>query len=209
MTEIAQKKRKADDKARVDIILNGTPREKERAYAELYKDYEAYLSNYFYKNVYDRVKASDLAIEALGKAFTSLDKFDSKYAFSTWMQKIARNLLIDYKRKQEIEVSSFDDLGHTDEDGKSYAFDVDGEGRDPHEELVRQNSHTELHEKMSKLKPRYQQVLKLYYLQEMTSKEIASVLKSPIGTIKPQLMRAKEALLNLYLEEEELAPQFV
>lgn len=208
MEKIAQRpahhiERKANDKACIAIILTGTSREKERAYAQLYKQYESYLISYFFKNVYDRVKASDLAIEALGKAFTSLDKFDENYAFSTWLQKIATNLLIDYKRKQEIEVSSFEDLGHNDEEGKTYAFDVDGHTLNPYQELIRENLHSDLHEKLAKLKPRYRQVLSLYYLQEKTSKEIAKILNSPVGTIKPQLMRAKEALMNLYLAEDD------
>ena len=120
--QISQKKRKASDAELINTMRTGSPREKEQAYAELYSQYIEYLGYFFGKSIKDPNISEDLAIEAIGKAFIKLDKFDTKYAFSTWMQKIATNVLIDFKRKQEIEVSSFEELSHSDEGGKSYSF---------------------------------------------------------------------------------------
>ncbi len=126
MTTIAQvrrpkqKERKEADAKLISLMLNGSNREKEQAYTELYSNYTYFLTYFFSKSVQDPNSVADLMIESIGKAFKNIHKFDSKYAFSTWMHTIATNTLIDFKRKQKIEVQSFEELSHSDDEGKNY-----------------------------------------------------------------------------------------
>ena len=204
MTKIAQvkapkqKERKEADAKLIHLMLNGTSREKEQAYADLYQNYIEFLTYFFSRSVQDPNSVADLAIEAIGKDFKNIKKFNSKYAFSTWMQTIATNTLIDFKRKQEIEVQSFEELSHSDEEGKSYSFEAASDELQPDEVVERKASHVELHEKISNLKPRYKKLIEMRFMKEMTYKEIAKALDTSLGTIKAQVFRAKDALALQY-----------
>lgn len=198
IAQVSQKERKESDAELITTMLTGTPREKEQAYAELYSEYIEYLRYFFGKSIKDPNVAEDLAIEAIGKAFTRIDKFDKKYAFSTWMQTISTNVLIDFKRKQEIEVSSFEELSHSDDEGKNYSFEAEDDGHTPVEVLERKHSHQDLYEKIKNLKPRYKQLIEMRFLKEMSYNEIAEALGASIGTVKAQVFRAKDALAVQY-----------
>jgi RNA polymerase sigma-70 factor (ECF subfamily) len=50
---------------------------------------------------------------------------------------------------------------------------------------------------VSKLKPRYRNLIELRYFREYSYEEIAEELSLPLGTVKAQLFRARELLSNI------------
>ena len=62
-----------------------------------YKDSIYYM---LLKMVNNNDDAEDLTLEAFGKAFNRLTPVYSKFAFSTWLFKIATNNCIDFLRKK-------------------------------------------------------------------------------------------------------------
>jgi RNA polymerase sigma factor (sigma-70 family) len=56
---------------------------------------------------------------------------------------------------------------------------------------------------VSKLKPRYRKLVELRYFSEYSYDEIAEELDIPIGTVKAQLFRARELLLNILSRSQE------
>lgn len=59
----------------------------------------------------------------------------------------------------------------------------------------------DLSEAMRRMQPEYREVLCLFYLQELSTKEIAEVLGKNESTVRTQLMRAREQLRGI-LETE-------
>jgi RNA polymerase sigma-70 factor (ECF subfamily) len=53
---------------------------------------------------------------------------------------------------------------------------------------------------MDKLSSSYREILILYYLEELSYREIADVLRVPIGTVGIRLKRARDALKKVYKE---------
>jgi RNA polymerase sigma factor (sigma-70 family) len=53
------------------------------------------------------------------------------------------------------------------------------------------------------LPPRYQAVLSLYYLEDMSLAEISTVLGCRLGTVKSRLSRGREALRQLLVQSED------
>ena len=72
-----------------------------------------------------------------------------------------------------------------------------------HEEVVgdQTGSHTDtyldLHMAIEQLKPEYREVIKLFYLDDLTIRQIAQILDRNENTVKTQLSRAREALKNI------------
>ena len=54
-----------------------------------------------------------------------------------------------------------------------------------------------MREVVSKLKPRYRNLVELRYFKEYSYEEISKELNLPIGTVKAQLFRARELLFNI------------
>jgi RNA polymerase sigma-70 factor (ECF subfamily) len=54
-----------------------------------------------------------------------------------------------------------------------------------------------MHHLVGKLKPRYQELVKLRYFEELSYEEIAEELNLPIGTVKAQLFRARDFLAQM------------
>lgn len=74
-----------------------------------------------------------------------------------------------------------------------------------HEETVADRSvsnadtYMDLHAAIEKLRPEYREIIKLYYLDDLSVKQIAQVLNKNENTVKTHLSRARE-LLKAYLE---------
>ena len=50
---------------------------------------------------------------------------------------------------------------------------------------------------LSKLTPKYREILILYYLEELSYKEIADVLRVPMATVGVRLKRGRETLQSI------------
>ena len=51
---------------------------------------------------------------------------------------------------------------------------------------------------LEKMSPKYREVLVLFFLEELSYKEIADVLSVPVSTVGIRLKRGKEALQAIY-----------
>jgi RNA polymerase sigma-70 factor (ECF subfamily) len=167
------------------------------AYAELMERYRESIYYMLLKMVNNSDDADDLTIEAFGKAFNRLQQYQPNYAFSTWMFKIASNNCIDFIRKQRKKKTTSIDTGMTNDDGESVTFDIESDGRDPEEEVIRDQRLQAMRQVVEKLKPRYKELVILRYFKEYSYEEIAQELELPLGTVKAQLFRAREFLANL------------
>jgi RNA polymerase sigma factor (sigma-70 family) len=86
----------------------------EKAYHSLYKKYNKKIKSYFFRQKLDFDLSSDLTVDVLCKAFTSINKYDDKIGtFNNWIGVIAKNTLLDHKRfvdrKRKIITISLDE----------------------------------------------------------------------------------------------------
>jgi RNA polymerase sigma-70 factor (ECF subfamily) len=187
------------EKARHDYILvrRAVDHGDQKAYAELMGRYRDSIYFMLLKMINNKDDAEDLTIEAFGKAFNRLKQYTPNYAFSTWLFKIASNNCIDWIRKQKKKKMVSIDKPIGTEDGDEMTMELRGHGPDPAEETIREQKNAIMREVVDKLKPRYKTLVELRYYKEYSYEEIATELDLPLGTVKAQLFRAREFLLNL------------
>src|SRR5437879_9784753 len=87
-----------DDRALVVRILEG---DRDR-FTDLVRRYEKRVINYVYRITHRYEEAHDLAQDIFVKVYLALDRYDSKYQFSTWLFRIAQNAAIDVLRKKTV-----------------------------------------------------------------------------------------------------------
>lgn len=186
------------DKGKEDLELVKRARDNndQQAYAELMKKYRDSIYFMMVKMVNNPDDADDLTIEAFGKAFNRLHQYTPNYAFSTWLFKIASNNCIDFIRKKKMNTTSID-KPITNDSGDQMHIDVKSEQLDPEEKVIRKQKIRLMRKLVDQLKPRYRELVVLRYFKEYSYEEISQELDIPLGTVKAQLYRAREALYNL------------
>ncbi|MCB0841150.1 MAG: sigma-70 family RNA polymerase sigma factor [Bacteroidetes bacterium] len=183
-----------EDRELVAAAKRGEP----QAFETLLKKYRKSVYYMLLKMVKNADDAEDLTQEAFAKAFNSIEKFDSKYAFSTWLFRIATNNCIDFIRKKRVQTVSIDQPVEGD-DGSNMKFDVRDEDLDPNEHMLKQQRKKYLNMAIKRLPEKYRILVELRYFQELSYEEVAQELEIPLGTVKAQLFRARE-LLNQELK---------
>jgi RNA polymerase sigma factor (sigma-70 family) len=137
-------------------------------------------------------EADAAAQDSLVKAYTSLDSFDGRAAFTTWLTRIAINTCLDLLRRRKREglrVVNPDDDGELDALATIAADEVDPEERTMQRQAVRR-----LRECEAKLPERQREIFRLRFYAEMDLDEIAASLSVHVGTVKTQLHRAVHRL---------------
>ncbi|RKY84375.1 RNA polymerase subunit sigma-24, partial [candidate division KSB1 bacterium] len=86
------------------IIIKKALQGNQSAFTELLNKYRVATFNLVYKMVKNREEADDIVQETFIKAFNALSSFNEKYAFSTWLFKIATNNCIDFLRKKKLKI---------------------------------------------------------------------------------------------------------
>ncbi|MEO1515999.1 MAG: sigma-70 family RNA polymerase sigma factor [Bacteroidota bacterium] len=168
----------------------------QKAYSTLMDRYRSSIFHMMLKMVNNREDADDLTLEAFGKAFNKLPSYAPRYAFSTWLFKIAINNCIDYIRKKRLNLLSIDDPiePHSDHD---YSSNIRSNTLDPEEKFIRKQRVKLMRTIMGKLSLKYRLMIELRFFEELSYDEIAKELNIPLGTVKAQLFRAKEILYQL------------
>jgi RNA polymerase sigma factor (sigma-70 family) len=183
------------EKAKSDLIMVKEARKgNEKAFGSLMNRYRDSIYYMLLKMVNNPSDAEDLTIEAFGKAFRNLDSYTPKFAFSTWLFKIATNNCVDFIRKKQASPTPFDNLQDSLENA---TINIQSDLPDPEESLINLQKIAVLKEIVSQLKPRYKNLIELRYYKELSYEEISSELNLPIGTVKAQLYRAKTLLYNI------------
>jgi RNA polymerase sigma factor (sigma-70 family) len=151
------------------------------------------IMNLFWEDIYRYIlikiknenDAEDIAIETFTKLFSKLKYFNEDFDFRTWIIAIAHNTLIDHIRKNAKNNLLLEDYE---------LIDVAENTPSPEENLIIQQNDENFLLQIKKLKTKYQEVIKLRYLEDKTYKEIAKILAVDINNVKVRLLRAKKIL---------------
>jgi RNA polymerase sigma factor (sigma-70 family) len=184
-------------KAQEDLVLVEKAQQGDQhAYSLLLERYRESVYFTMLKMVKNADDADDLTIEAFGKAFNRISQYSPNFAFSTWLFKIASNNCIDFIRKKRIKVTSMD-TGFNQADGSIMYVEAESNTLDPSEHMMQKQKIIAMREVVSKLKPRYRELIEKRYFEELSYEEIADELGLPLGTVKAQLFRARDFLSNM------------
>jgi RNA polymerase sigma factor (sigma-70 family) len=186
------------NKARSDLqLVEQAKLGDEKAFASLMNRYRDSIYFMLLKMVNNPSDAEDLTIEAFGKAFSNLELYTPKYAFSTWLFKIATNNCVDFIRKKQASPTPLD---HLQDSMENITMLIQSDLPDPEESMINLQKIAALKDIVNQLKPRYKSLIELRFFKEYSYEEIASELKLPIGTVKAQLFRAKTLLYNILIK---------
>jgi RNA polymerase sigma-70 factor (ECF subfamily) len=137
--------------------------------------------------------ADDLFQEVWMRVLTRGGQFNGKSRFETWLFTIARNLVIDQRRKRTM--SSLDELFEAgSEDDRPMAFEVADHEPSPFDRLSSVEDRQQIAEALLHLDTLYREVLLLRFHEDLSLDEIAKVTRAPLSTVKSRLYRGMAAI---------------
>ena len=184
---------------RDSILVQNAVAGDQKAYSELMSLYWRSIEKTLSLKLVSKEDVEDLTIATFSKAFDKLDSYDNSFAFSTWIQAIANNILIDFFRKKNQKTISIDQQKEGED---SNNIDVVDSSLDPENHLIRKQKNKHITGMVHRLKPRYRELIILRYLDEMTYAEISKKLNMPLGSVKAKLFRARDLLMQILKNNE-------
>ena len=156
----------------------------------LYRTYGPELYGFAMSALGDRGQAEELVQEVFTRVWRKADSFDPERAsFRTWLYGIARNAIIDQKRRAAVRPAL---AAHAVDDDERGGLDTSLE-----QALLR----WQVNAALERLTPEHRQVIRLAHFQGLTLREIAERTGIPLGTVKS---RTSYALRGLRLALEEM-----
>jgi len=188
------------DHSLIEATLTGN----EDAFAELVSRYRNQITNYIYRLTNDYDASVDLAQETFVRVYRAAARYQTSYAFSTYIYSIATNLAISElrrrKRRRLISLSGFFN-GH-DDAGKRCEFDPADLRPLQDVALIETERRAAVARHITSLPERYRVPLVLRDVEGRSYEEIAKILDMSEGTVKSRISRARALLrdkLRLYL----------
>jgi RNA polymerase sigma-70 factor (ECF subfamily) len=166
--------REMNERKIINLIRNG----EHDAYRHLIERYQVGLIIHCDQLLHDRDIAEDIAQEAFVRAYYSINRFDdTKGSYSTWLYRIATNMVKDYHKK-----------AHREQPLPDYDIAAKAEGISSSEAMEVRRVVDELEP------PEYATVIRAYYWEGKRYETIAEELGVPIATVGTWIKRAKVKL---------------
>ena len=160
---------------------------------ELITRYQHRLMRYLLYLTSNRELAEDLFQEVWMRVMVRGAQFNGQARFDTWLFTIARNMVIDQKRKRTM--SSLDELFEAGgDDDRPMTFEVaDGEPN-PFDRCANLEDRERIAGALMQLDTLYREVLVLRFHEELSLEEISKVTRAPLSTVKSRLYRGMAAI---------------
>lgn len=141
--------------------------------------------------------AEDIVQEAFVRVLKNLDRFDSRFRFSTWLFTIAKRLYVNAMQKHKPTYDS-DVVG-----------DRQGAGdHSPGRTIAREESIANLRGMidvaLARLAPLQREIILLFHQQNWPITDIATYLEMPEGTVKSHLHRARRRMRHVIESSESM-----
>lgn len=156
---------------------------------ELYETYEPYIFRYLYGLTLDFYKAEELTQETFFQVLRSFHRFRGDCHVTTWIYKIARNVFIQYIRKNSAAADSIsDDI-----------LDI-ADDHNPVTALERKEDNEFIIAAMLKIPVKQREVLWLRDWQGLSYTEIAGITSRSVSWVKVNIHRGRVVFKKVYGE---------
>ena len=175
-----------DDVQLIHSTLSGD----DEAFSTLVQKYQKSVHALAWRKIGDFHYAEEIMQDTFLQAYKKLSTLKNPNQFAGWLYVIANRLCVDWQRKQKPAPQSLGDSSVKAMDKLSYEHYVleqrETEATERRREIVKQL--------LEKLPESERTVVTLYYLGEMTTKEIGKFMGVSVNTITSRLQRARERL---------------
>lgn len=151
--------------------------------------------NFVLTRVRERQSAEDITQEVLVKAYFNLHRLRRPEKFKSWLFSIAHNHLRDLMRKRKLETA----------DGEETHFEHYVDARTPDREFSQERLKSRVRAALARLKPEQRQVLVLCDIEGLSYREIADIMRVPLGTVQSRVFYARKRIKEVLVSQDLLS----
>ncbi len=177
-----------DDAAVVKEVLEGN----REAFRFLVESYSGIVYRIAYSMVGNSQEAQDVVQEVFYRAYRALNSYNPERPFKAWINRITVNYVLDQRKKKRVKASSL-----TMED--EHILNVPDSTFDPQYQQKRIEREEFVLKAIHQLPDKYQLVLLLRHIEDLSYEEIAQTLSMPLGTVMTHIHRARAKLSEILL----------
>lgn len=182
---------KMDDHSLLAATLTGD----EAAFKELVRRYHNQITNYVYRMLDDYDRAVDLAQETFLRVYTSAERYQATYSFSTYIYRIAHNLAISELRQRKRRKLMQFPMFFSDKDNDEVEIEIEDQRQVlADDSMIAAEQREAVSKAIASLPEKYRAALVLCDIEEKSYEEISEVLDLPVGTVKSRINRARNLL---------------
>jgi RNA polymerase sigma-70 factor (ECF subfamily) len=168
--------------------LKGDP----EAFTHLVEAYQRPVFNLCYRMLGNPGDAEDAAQETFLRAYRSLNRYDNRRPFPTWLLSIAAHYCIDQIRKQRMALVSMDELPD---------LDLPDLAPGPETAVSRNEEQQKVRVLLKALSPVDRAAVVMYYWYDFSYEEIAQALSLSLSAVKSRLHRARHDLAQHWIQQ--------
>lgn len=158
--------------------------------AEIMKKYQDYVYTILNQMLYS-YEAKEAAQDSFLKVYNNINSFNGQSKFSTWLYSITYRTGLDYIKKRK---KTDDIVNHQNDE----AMSIDASA-------IRGLEHEErgliVHRLLNQLKSDDAAILRMFYLEELSLKEICTITALSESNLKVKLFRSRKLLKEMALNE--------
>src|SRR5579863_3579820 len=174
-------------------VAEGLKRQEAGLLDDLIVRYQHRLLRYLLFLTGNREMAEDMFQDVWMRVLTRGGQFNGKARFETWLFTIARNLVIDQRRKRTM--SSLDEMFEAgSDDDKPITFEVADHEPGPFDRMSNVEDRQQVASALLQLDTLYREVLVLRFHEDLSLEEIAKVTRAPLSTVKSRLYRGMASI---------------
>lgn len=175
----------------IEILVEQAQRGSEEAFEKIFELYYDPLCRYVRFRSHPE-EIEDIVSEIFLKIVRNLSRYrpqkgilkSGRGAFSAWVFRMARNLIIDHYRNAK------EDTGLYDPESGELRFDLPDPRLNPQESAAQHDEHRAMHAALKKLPASHREILELKFLHEFSNAEIAKITGKSEGSIRVAQLRA-------------------
>jgi len=174
-------------------VSEGLKRQDAGLLDELIVRHQHRLLRYLLYLTSNREMAEDLFQEVWMRVLVRGAQFNGQARFDTWLFAIARNLVIDQRRKRTM--SSLDEIFEpNNDDDRGRSFDAADDDPTPFDRLSNLEDRERIAAALMQIDTLHREVLVLRFHEDLSLEEISKVTRAPLSTVKSRLYRGMAAL---------------
>lgn len=189
----------AGQRAENMAVARGLKRHDAELVDRLIVQYQHRLMRYLLFLTGDREMAEDLFQETWMKVLTRGSQYNGAARFDTWLFTVARNLLIDLRRKRTM--ASLEELCAS--HGDDFVFEIPSTEPNPFDHYKDFEGARRIAAALLLLDPLHREALALRFHEDLSLEEIAAVTRAPLSTVKSRVYRGLAAI-KPHLDKEAL-----
>jgi len=168
---------------------------------ELVNKYQKSLAAFIRKKIGDEDVVEELTQDILIAAYRALPTFNKKSSEFSFICGIAKHKITDYYRKKKLKTVLFS--------VNPIIEEIAEDALTPERDVLKNELKEEIKKTMTELREDYEKILRLKYIDNWKSSQIASLMKISVKAVESRLIRARRKFQSLWNYDKEKSKEFI